>query len=166
MATAVARTLMLRAGFARDIDAVERLMEAAFDPRWGEAWTRGQCLGVLAMPGVRLTLAYADERPAGFAMVRQVVDEVELLLIAVAPAARRRGVGQALLRAVLADAQDENARQVHLEVRAGNDAARLYTAAGFAKVGERRGYYRGKGGHLHDAHTYALRLGPLSSPRP
>ena len=157
MATLV-RPVTLRAGSARDIDMVERLTDAAFDPRFGEAWTRGQCLGVLAMPGVRLTLAYADDRPAGFAMVRQVLDEVELLLIAVIPVQRRRGVGQALLRAVLADAQADNARKVHLEVRAGNEASRLYTAFGFAKVGERRGYYRGRGGQLHDAHTYSLPL--------
>lgn len=158
MATAALRSLTLRAGAARDIDFVERLMEIAFDPRFGEAWTRGQCLGVLAMPGVRLTLAQADGRPAGFAMVRQVLDEVELLLIAVAPAERRQGVGQALLGAVLSDAAASAARQIHLEVRAGNPAALLYRQAGFTKVGERRGYYRGRGGQLHDAHTYALPL--------
>lgn len=158
MATAALRALLLRAGAARDIDTVERLMDVAFDPRFGEAWTRGQCLGVLAMPGVRLTIAFADDRPAGFAMVRQVLDEVELLLIAVAPAERRQGVGQALLDAVLADAALGGARRVHLEVRAGNPAAALYRHAGFAKVGERRGYYRGRGGQLHDAHTYAMSL--------
>ena len=156
MATAIARTLMLRPGGARDIDVLERLMDAAFDARFGEAWTRGQCMGVLAMPGVRLLLAFADDRPAGFAMVRQVLDEVELLLIAVAPLARRRGVGQALLRGVIVEAEATGAARLHLEVRAGNDAARLYTAAGFAKVGERRGYYRGKAGAVHDAHTYSL----------
>lgn len=155
MATALARTLMLRPGGARDIDMLERLMDAAFDARFGEAWTRGQCLGVLAMPGVRLLLAFADDRPTGFAMVRQVLDEVELLLIAVAPLARRRGVGQALLRGVIGEAASTGAARLHLEVRAGNDAARLYTAAGFVKVGERRGYYRGKAGLLHDAHTYS-----------
>lgn len=158
MATAIARTLMLRPGGARDIDILERLMDAAFDARFGEAWTRGQCMGVLAMPGVRLLLAFADDRPAGFAMVRQVLDEVELLLIAVAPLARRRGVGQALLRGVIVEAESTGAARLHLEVRAGNDAARLYTAAGFAKVGERRGYYRGKAGAVHDAHTYSLVL--------
>lgn len=158
MATAIARTLMLRPGGARDIDVLERLMDAAFDARFGEAWTRGQCMGVLAMPGVRLLLAFADDRPAGFAMVRQVLDEVELLLIAVAPLARRRGVGRALLRGVIVEAEATGAARLHLEVRAGNDAARLYTAAGFAKVGERRGYYRGKAGAVHDAHTYSLVL--------
>ncbi|WP_425230471.1 GNAT family N-acetyltransferase [Sphingomonas sp.] len=152
------RTLVLRTGSPRDIDAVEALMAQAFDPRFGEAWTRGQCMGVLAMPGVRLLLAYLDEEPAGFAMTRLVIDEVELLLLATVPAQRRRGVAATLLRAMMAEAASEGAVSLHLEVRAGNDAVRLYTAHGFAKVGERRGYYRGKQGQLHDAHTYARQL--------
>ena len=148
------RSVTLRRGDARDIDLVEALTEAAFDPRYGEAWTRGQSLGVLAMPGVRLTLALVDDIPAGFAMVRTVLDEAELLLLAVTPACRRRGVGTALLRAVICDGAAEGVADLHLEVRAGNEAAALYRAHGFAKVGERRGYYRGRSGQAHDAHTY------------
>ena len=149
------RTLLLRAGSPRDIDVVEALMAQSFDARFGEAWTRGQCLGVLAMPGVRLLLAQLDDQPAGFAMTRQVVDEIELLLLATLPTQRRRGVGAALLRALLAEAAAEGLAKIHLEVRAGNDAVRLYTGNGFAKVGERRGYYRGRLGLLYDAHTYS-----------
>ena len=148
------RPVTLRRGDARDIDMVEALTEAAFDPRYGEAWTRGQSLGVLAMPGVRLTLALIDDTAAGFAMVRTVLDEVELLLLAVTPACRRRGVGTALLRAVIGDGAAAGAADLHLEVRAGNEAVALYRAHGFAKVGERRGYYRGRSGQAHDAHTY------------
>lgn len=152
------RTLLLRAGVPRDIDTVDALMAQAFDPRWGEAWTRGQCLGVLTMPGVRLLLACLDDEPAGFAMTRSVADEIELLLLATVPAHRRRGVGATLLRAVVAEAQAEGVARMHLEVRAGNEAAQLYLAQGFAKVGERRGYYRGRLGQLHDAHTYSREL--------
>ena len=148
------RRVTLRTGDARDIATVDALMLAAFDPRYGEAWTRNQCMGVLAMPGVRLTLAEVDDAPAGFAMVRSVVDEAELLLLAVDPAYRRRGVATALLRAVIAEAQAGGIADLHLEVRAGNEAVQLYTAQGFAKVGERRGYYRGRTGHIYDAHTY------------
>jgi len=148
------RQILLRTGDARDIAAVDAVMQAAFEPRYGEAWTRNQCLGVLAMPGVRLTLALVDDQPAGFAMVRGVADEAELLLLAVDPAQRRRGVATALLRAVIAEAQASGVVDLHLEVRAGNDAVRLYTAQGFAKVGERRGYYRGRTGQIFDAHTY------------
>lgn len=149
------RTLLLRAGSPRDIDTVDALMAQAFDPRFGEAWTRGQCLGVLAMPGVRLLLAYLDDEPAGFAMTRAAADEIELLLLATLPAQRRRGVAAAMLRALLAEAAAEGLATMHLEVRAGNEAVRLYTANGFRKVGERRGYYRGRAGQLHDAHTYS-----------
>ena len=152
------RTLLLRAGLPRDIDTVDALMAQAFDPRYGEAWTRGQCLGVLAMPGVRLLLASLDDEPAGFAMTRTVLDEIELLLLATTPRHRRRGVGATLLRAVVGEARAEGATRMHLEVRAGNDAVQLYLAQGFAKVGERRGYYRGRLGHLHDAHTYSRAL--------
>lgn len=148
------RRIFLRPGDPRDVAIVDALMSAAFDPRYGEAWTRSQCMGVLAMPGVRLTLAFVDDVPAGFAMVRSVADEAELLLLAVDPACRRRGIASALLRAVIAEAQAGGIADLHLEVRAGNEAVNLYVAQGFAKVGERRGYYRGKTGQVFDAHTY------------
>lgn len=153
------RALTLRHGDARDIVAVDALMAAAFDPRWGEAWTRSQSLGVLAMPGVALLLAHEDDEPAGFALTRTIMDEAELLLLAVAPAHRRRGIGAALLRAVLADAAGAGVAALHLEVRAGNPAIALYAAHGFARIGERRGYYRGVDGAQHDAHTFSRALG-------
>lgn len=152
------RTIMLRGGDARDIALVDTLMCAAFDPRYGEAWTRNQSLGVMAMPGVRLTIAQVDEEPAGFALVRSVADEAELLLLAVDPRFRRRGVGTALVRAIVGDGQAGGLAHLHLEVRANNDAVKLYAAHGFAKVGERRGYYRGKTGQIYDAHTYRRAL--------
>jgi ribosomal-protein-alanine N-acetyltransferase len=108
----------------------------------------------MAMPGVRLTIAFVDDAPAGFAMTRTVMDEAELLLLAVVPDSRRAGIATALLRAVEADGRDAGVRQFHLEVRAGNEAVKLYARAGFAKVGERRNYYRGADMQPHDAHTY------------
>ena len=148
------RQVTLRPGGPRDIAAVDSLMAASFDPRFGEAWTHGQVLGVLAMPAVRLTLAYIEDVPAGFALVRTVLDEAELLLLAVAPDFRRQGIGGALLRAAIADVEQTGTKIMHLEVRAGNEAGRLYTQNGFHKVGERRGYYRSVTGSAHDAHSY------------
>jgi [ribosomal protein S18]-alanine N-acetyltransferase len=153
------RPIDLRPGAPRDIGTVEAIMADAFDPRFGEAWTRGQCLGVLAMPGVRLVLAERDGTPAGFAMTRTIGDEAELLLLAVAPGHRRRGVAAALLRTVVEDCASFGVTTLHLEVRSGNDAVKLYARHGFAKVGERRGYYRGKTGQLFDAHTYRRAIG-------
>lgn len=148
----------LREGGSQDLTSVNTIMMDAFEAKYGEAWTSAQCLGMLSLPGVWLVLASVDGRDAGFALSRIVADEVELLLIATRPAARRRGVAGALLRAVIDEARGRNAAKVHLEVRSGNDAVRLYRREGFEKVGERREYYRGRNGQLFDAHTYARNL--------
>lgn len=150
----VLNMIELRTGTTADLPLVETLMADAFDPRFGEAWTRGQCLGIMSLPSVWLTIASIHGQPAGFALSRLTVDEVELLLLATAPAVRRRGVGAALLRSVLGDAQDKRAVAMHLEVRDGNEAIKLYRNAGFTKVGQRRAYYRGNAGLVSDAFTY------------
>jgi len=152
------RMIDLVAGGPAEIAAVETVMTEAFDPRFGEAWTRSQCLGIMGMPGVWLTLAKIEGEIAGFALSRAILDEAELLLIAVRPTFRRRGIGAALLRGVIADARGRKVTQLHLEVRAGNEAVALYTTHGFAKVGERRAYYRGRTGQSFDAHSYAVAL--------
>jgi ribosomal-protein-alanine N-acetyltransferase len=143
----------LREGDVRDLDRVDLIMADAFDPRWGEAWTRSQVIGILAMPGVWLTIAEMAGKPVGFALTRGVLDDAELLLLAVMPSARRHGVGAALLRSVIADSAEKNIGALHLEVREGNDAIQLYRNAGFAKVGERRDYYRGANGQSYSALT-------------
>jgi ribosomal-protein-alanine N-acetyltransferase len=154
----VLRMVELATGGAGDVPAVDAVMQAAFDPRYGEAWTRSQCIGILAMPGVWLTLARIDGALVGFALVRAILDEAELLLIAVDPAHRRRGVGASLMRSVLADCRARGVARVHLEVRAGNPAVALYADHGFAREGVRRAYYRSKSGETFDAHTYARAL--------
>jgi ribosomal-protein-alanine N-acetyltransferase len=148
----------LRSGSVADLVLVDQLMQGAFDPRFGEAWTRNQCLGILAMPGVWLTIATLDGEPAGFALSRIVADEAELLLLATVPAMRRRGVAAALLRSVITDAISSGAVTLHLEVREGNDAIKLYRGTGFVKVGQRRNYYRGTAGQAFDAFTYSRKL--------
>ena len=152
------RLVELASGSAADAAAVDRIMAAAFDPRFGEAWTRAQCVGILAMPGVWLTLARVDGHAVGFSLVRAIMDEAELLLIAVEPAARRAGVGAALLRGAIAESRGRGVKRLHLEVRAGNPAIALYTAHGFGRAGVRRNYYRGCDGAQHDAHTYVRAL--------
>lgn len=148
----------LEPGSSLDLHIVDGLMRAAFDPRYGEAWSLTQCMGILAMPGVWLTLARQGKKAVGFSLVRNVADEAELLLIAVDPKRRGSGIGRALLRAALSDAQARGAVTVHLEMREGNDALHLYASEGFAKIGERRDYYRGANGKLFNAQTFAKKL--------
>lgn len=148
----------LREGGTQDLAEVSRIMADAFDPRFGEAWTSAQCMGMLSLPGVWLVIAGLESNDVGFALARSTGEEAELLLLATRPAARRRGVAGALLRAIVAEAQARGVNQLHLEVRSGNDAVRLYRREGFEKVGERKNYYRGKMGQAFDAHTYSREL--------
>ena len=149
-------SVVVRDAAGADLDAVMEIMGAAFEPTYGEAWTRSQCAGILPMAGVALRLASRDDGAiAGFALMRVIADEAELLLIAVDPAARQSGVGTALVDDFVARAGDGGARRLHLEVRDGNQAIGIYERAGFALVGRRRDYYRGTDGHKRDALTLA-----------
>ena len=147
--------IRLEQGGLADLDAVMRVMEASFDPVYGEAWTAPQCAGLLPLPGVWLSLARVDGEVTGFALARVVAQEAELLLLAVGRQSQRAGVGAALLGQFIEDARARGAVQFHLEVRDGNPAVTLYRRAGFREVGRRRRYYSGRDGQLFDALTLA-----------
>lgn len=83
------------------------------------------------------------QKLVGFVLSRRVLDEAEILTIAVGQRLRRRGVGAALLSAHLAQLAAMGIKALFLEVEAGNDAAlALYAQFGFAQVGTRKAYYR------------------------
>jgi len=65
-------------------------------------------------------------------------------------------VGQSLLDEFITTARAMGAVRLHLEVRDGNPAVKMYQAAGFVPAGRRRNYYRGPEGSTHDAVTLML----------
>ncbi|HEY6916374.1 MAG TPA: ribosomal protein S18-alanine N-acetyltransferase [Allosphingosinicella sp.] len=143
----------IEAGGAGDIDAVMAVMRDSFDPGFGEAWTAPQCAGILPMAGVWLSLARMDESAVGFTLSRIVLREAELLLIAVRNDYQGLGVGRLLLDNFIAEAKARGATHLHLEVRDGNPALKLYTDAGFRQIGARKNYYTGADGALFHALT-------------
>jgi ribosomal-protein-alanine N-acetyltransferase len=145
----------IASGGIADIDDVMAVMNASFDPCYGEAWTAPQCAGLLPMPGVWLSLARDRDEVVGFALARIVAGEAELLLLGVKRKDQRRGVGKMLLDAFALRAGERGARRLHLEVREGNHAVKLYSDAGFTQVGRRRNYYSGRDGQIYDALTLA-----------
>jgi len=149
-------TITLVEGGADDLDAVMRIMTAAFPDKYGEAWTRSQCAGILPMTGVRLVLAQADDEVVGFSLYRTILDDAELLLLAVDPNRQGRGVGRRLLEHFIDDAKKNGAARIHLEVREGNAAIRVYEAAGFTQSNRRQNYYQGRDGKQYDALTFLL----------
>jgi ribosomal-protein-alanine N-acetyltransferase len=102
----------------------------------------------------------AKRRIAGFALIRTVADEAELLTIAVEPRWRGKGVGRALMDAVFADLLMSPARRMFLEVDEQNHAAiRLYEKLGFSTISSRKGYYPRPDGSAATALVMARDLG-------
>ena len=92
-----AEELHLTKGGSVDLDAVTKVMNAAFDDRFGEAWTRSQCAGILPMPGVELVLARDGDGEAAWPSARNAMrlpEELRTLppkpIYARAPDARAR----------------------------------------------------------------------------
>lgn len=95
------------------------------------------------------------------AVVQLVLDEAELLTIAVDPDKRRHGIGGKLMRRVLEAAAARGATRMFLDVAADNLAAiALYRSHGFAEIGRRKNYYR-HGDHSVDALLMERALGAL-----
>ena len=153
-------TIAIRIGLLDDLEQVMNVMGRAFDPAFGEAWNRAQCLGILALPDVTLSVAVddADGTVVGFGLSRMLVDDGELLLLAVDPGHRSCGIGRALIEHAATWAADRGAARLLLEMREGNEAAGLYQTCGFGRIGRRPQYYRGPDGAPFDALTLALPL--------
>jgi [ribosomal protein S18]-alanine N-acetyltransferase len=118
---------------ADDVAALAALHATAF----ADAWSAESIRDLFATPGVFALMA-----GEGFVLARAAGDEAEILTIAVAPPARRKGLGRALIRAAAAHAQTLGVRNLFLEVGIGNNAAQgLYLGLGFISVGLRKAYY-------------------------
>ena len=117
-------------------------------------WSEAEIVGLLDSP-----LCFVLEQPRGFLMGRVVAGEAELLTIAVEPAARRQGIGAALVAAFLAEVRARRAEVAFLEVAADNlGALGLYAAAGFVESGRRQGYYHALDGSSVDAVVMSCRI--------
>ena len=136
-----------------------RLMESAFDPRFGEAWSTAQLAGALGIADTWGQLGFVDDEPYGFSLTRRVIDEAELMLVAVLPAERGRGLGRRLVEGAMHKARQRGARKMFLEVRDGNTSAlHLYASLGFSAAGRRLNYYMGAAGERFDAITMRRNL--------
>ncbi len=148
------------------IDQIMAVMEAAFDPAWGEAWNRRQVSDALIVPNTFAILTDADGKcggdclsdAAGFVMTRAAPGEEELLLIAVKPEFRGRGLGRKLLSRMARDAKERGVKRIFLEMRSNNPAERLYREFGFEPIGRRSNYYLMSDGNRLDAITFGLSI--------
>lgn len=120
-----------------DIDAVIDI-ERRSNPH---PWTR-EHMETALRSGYLCIIARERAAIVGFAITRVLVDDAELLLIAVLPEARRAGVATTLFNELAARLNEIGKTPLHLEVRASNESAiGFYEARGFVRSGLRKHYY-------------------------
>ncbi|HBG04203.1 MAG: ribosomal-protein-alanine N-acetyltransferase [Geobacteraceae bacterium GWC2_58_44] len=122
-----------------DLEAVLEIESASFS----RPWTRRHFSDELASPfGYPVVAVMPDGSVAGYLCMKQVLDEAEILDVAVSVSLRGRGVGRLLVETALAAARGRGGTVVSLEVRVGNrEAIALYERLGFHEMGRRRQYY-------------------------
>jgi ribosomal-protein-alanine acetyltransferase len=125
-----------------DLDGIMALETATF-PR--DAWSRTVMRSELGGRHGYYLAAVDDDRIVGYAglLAPAGSGQADIQTIAVAPEARRSGLGRELMTALVAEAARRRAAHVFLEVRADNDPARLlYRDLGFELISVREHYYQ------------------------
>ena len=129
----------VRLATAGDAPALAALERECFPDPWGESAVTGQLSAAHCFSRV----AERDGAPVGYLFMSILPPEGDVNRIAVRPAARRAGVGDALLAAGLAAAAERGVEKTFLDVRESNlPAISLYRKHGFAETGRRKDYYR------------------------
>ena len=164
MTVLASKPLHIRRAVRADLTGMLRIEQASF----ADPWTVESLATALSLERMQVLVAEsAGEGKArgdaatgllGYVVALVLGPEAEIADLAVAPEARRLGVGRALLERVLGELGEAGARTVFLEVRESNQAARaLYEASGFESIGRRRGYYRQP---VEDALVLRREIGP------
>ncbi|MEP6844329.1 MAG: ribosomal protein S18-alanine N-acetyltransferase [Pseudolysinimonas sp.] len=150
----------LRRATLDDLDAIMHLETSTFA---SDAWSRDSMRAELgSRHGYYLVAERESQHPdaaiAGYAglLAPTGSGQADIQTIAVAPEARRHGLGRALMVALLDEARTRQAAEVFLEVRADNPSAQaLYLLLGFDQIAVRPRYYQPDG---VDAHIMRLGL--------
>ena len=136
-----------RPGFViREFDAVADAPEVAAilrEAREAASWSEEALRDTRLLPGVAAFVSDRGGAVSGLVVGRQVLDEAEILNLAVRQSARRQGEGRALIQRLLQHFVGRQVSRVFLEVRESNAGAiAFYHELGFQAIGVRKGYYR------------------------
>lgn len=118
---------------------VAELEKLCFSDPWSEKSVASELTNPLSL----WLVALEDETVAGYVGSQTVLEETDMMNIAVHPDFRRRGIGECLVSALAEALKGKGSRCLTLEVRASNAPARaLYEKLGFSQIGLRKNYYR------------------------
>jgi [ribosomal protein S18]-alanine N-acetyltransferase len=140
-----------------DIPAVVAIEAVSFTTPWSEISLRSE----IGSFGSIARVAVFDGCVVGYMIAKKVLDEAQLLDLAVMKAHRRQGIAMLLMEDLIQALRERGAARLYLEVRASNAAAiRLYERFGFTIIGVRKDYYRNP---VEDAQVMELVIWPCPS---
>jgi ribosomal-protein-alanine N-acetyltransferase len=120
-----------------------KVAEILREAKEAASWTEEALRETVELPGVAAFVSERTGTISGFVVGRQVLDEAEILNLAVKQVMRRQGEGRALVRRILQRFAEGQVSRVFLEVRESNaGAVAFYQGLGFQAVGVRRDYYQ------------------------
>lgn len=130
--------MILREMLVEDLDQVVAVEEALFHV----PWTREGFFTFLTRKDAMLLVVEEKGEILAYASLLMVLDEGDVLNVAVRGDRQREGIGSFLMESLLRLAVGQGCTTVHLEVRESNHTAlRLYERLGFLRDGIRKGYY-------------------------
>jgi ribosomal-protein-alanine N-acetyltransferase len=130
--------MIIREMLIDDLDAVMQIEEALFSV----PWTREGFFTMLTMDHNLFLVVEEKGQILGYCGMQWVLDEGDILNVAVCKDRQREGIGRFLVDSVKRIAQDLGIETLHLEVRESNcTARRLYERLGFRIDGLRKKYY-------------------------
>ena len=108
-----------------------------------DPWSENSVASELNNPLSHWLVAVEDDAVLGYIGSQTVLDESDMMNVAVSPAHRRKGIAEALVLALADALREKGSAKLTLEVRASNaPAITLYEKLDFKPIGLRKNYYR------------------------
>lgn len=109
---------------------------------FSDPWSEKSVASELENPLSLWLVAEEDGRVCGYVGSQTVLDESDMMNVAVDPRFRRQGIARTLIETLIAELSKMGSRCLRLEVRVSNENARaLYERMGFQQLGLRKNYY-------------------------
>ena len=131
--------MMIEVMHSSHVAQIAALEKLCFSDPWSEKSVASELDNKLAF----WLVATEGDTVAGYIGSQTVMDETDMMNVAVHPDFRRQGIAEALVNALVEQLKTMGSHCLTLEVRASNaPAIALYEKLGFAQIGRRKNYYR------------------------
>ena len=123
-----------------DLEQIKDILTTDFDDFWNYSILKDE---LNSKNSTYFVVKNKDNEILGFAGIKIILDEAEIMNIVTKKNYRKQGIGNLLLNRIILEAKNKNIKKINLEVNENNIIAiHLYEKFGFNKDGERKNYYQ------------------------